>query len=96
MIAGYAPAIGFLHGSRPRSFIYDIADLFKFRTVVPLAFSIAGSNPADPERAVRHACRDAFRKTKMLEQLIPAIDNSLRYRFTDDGEGEDDDIEGIF
>ena len=35
LAAGYAPAIGFLHAGRPLSFVYDIADLFKFDTVVP-------------------------------------------------------------
>jgi CRISPR-associated protein Cas1 len=41
LAAGYAPAIGFLHRGKPQSFVYDIADLYKFETVVPVAFSIA-------------------------------------------------------
>ncbi len=41
LAAGYAPAIGFLHRGKPLSFVYDIADLFKFETVVPAAFSVA-------------------------------------------------------
>ena len=43
LAAGYAPAIGFLHTGKPLSFVYDIADLFKFETVVPEAFQVAGS-----------------------------------------------------
>lgn len=42
LAAGYAPAIGFLHTGKPRSFVYDIADLWKLDTVVPEAFRIAG------------------------------------------------------
>lgn len=42
LAAGYAPAIGFLHTGKPQSFVYDIADLFKFDTVVPDAFRRAG------------------------------------------------------
>ena len=42
LAAGYAPAIGFLHTGKPRSFVYDIADLWKLETVVPEAFRIAG------------------------------------------------------
>ncbi len=42
LAAGYAPAIGFLHSGRPLSFVYDVADLFKFETVVPVAFKVAG------------------------------------------------------
>ena len=82
LAAGYAPAIGFLHSGRPLSFVYDVADLFKFETVVPVAFEIAGKaakgkldGPAD--RAVRRACRDAFRKSKLLERIIPTIEDVL-------------------
>src|ERR1700730_14534655 len=42
LAAGYAPAIGFLHTGKPLSFVYDVADIFKFETVVPEAFRIAG------------------------------------------------------
>lgn len=78
LAAGYAPAIGFLHTGKSLSFVYDIADLFKLETVVPVAFQIAGRAAKGrldepPERVVRHACRDAFRRAKLLERIIPAI-----------------------
>ena len=41
LAAGYAPAIGFLHRGKPQSFVYDIADVYKFETVVPAAFETA-------------------------------------------------------
>jgi len=77
LAAGYAPAIGFIHSGKPQSFVYDIADLFKFDTVVPLAFRIAAKHPQNPERAVRIACRDSFRETKLLRKIIPAIEQVL-------------------
>ncbi|NJB67904.1 CRISPR-associated protein Cas1 [Desulfobaculum xiamenense] len=77
LAAGYAPAIGFLHTGKPRSFVYDIADLFKFETVVPVAFRVASRNSSDPEGEVRRACRDAFRKTKLLHKIIPTIEDVL-------------------
>jgi len=77
LAAGYAPAIGFVHTGKPLSFVYDIADLFKFETVVPVAFSIAAKNPGDPEGMVRRACRDAFRETKLLRNIIPTIEEIL-------------------
>lgn len=61
LAAGYAPAVGFIHTGKPQSFVYDIADIFKFETVVPVAFRIAAKKPQQPEREVRLACRDAFR-----------------------------------
>ncbi|WP_417249803.1 type I-E CRISPR-associated endonuclease Cas1e [Celeribacter sp.] len=82
LAAGYAPAIGFLHSGKPRSFVYDIADLFKLDTVVPEAFRIAGlaakgKLDMHPDRAVRLACRDSFRKTGLLNRIIPAIEEVL-------------------
>ncbi len=77
LAAGYAPAIGFIHWGKPRSFVYDIADLVKFETVVPVAFEVASRNREHPERAVRHRCRDAFRRHRIVERLIPLVDEVL-------------------
>lgn len=77
LAAGYAPAIGFIHTGKPQSFAYDIADIYKFQTVVPLAFRTAAAHPPDPERQVRIACRDLFRSEKLLERLIPGIEEIL-------------------
>nr|CCA82572.1 conserved hypothetical protein [blood disease bacterium R229] len=77
LAAGYAPAVGFIHTGKPLSFVYDIADLFKFETVVPVAFKVAAKAPPQPEREVRLACRDIFRSTKLLGRIIPAIEEVL-------------------
>lgn len=77
LAAGYAPAVGFIHTGKPLSFIYDIADVFKFETVVPVAFRIAAKNPAQAEQQVRLACRDVFRETRLLDRIIPAIEEIL-------------------
>ena len=77
LAAGYAPAVGFIHTGKPLSFVYDIADLVKFETVVPAAFRVAASDNPDKERAVRLACRDSFRETRLLEKLVPMIEEVL-------------------
>lgn len=77
LAAGYAPAVGFIHTGKPLSFVYDIADLFKFETVVPLAFRIAAKSPQQPEREVRLGCRDLFRSSKILAKIIPTIEEVL-------------------
>lgn len=77
LAAGYAPAIGFIHTGKPQSFVYDIADIFKFETVVPAAFRIAARKPSNPEREVRLACRDAFRQSRLLDRIIPTIEEVL-------------------
>jgi CRISP-associated protein Cas1 len=84
LAAGYAPAIGFLHRGKPQSFVYDIADLYKFQTVVPAAFETAAKiakgkgDGSAPERQVRLACRDQFRRTGILDKIIPAIEEVLK------------------
>lgn len=77
LAAGYAPAVGFIHTGKPLSFVYDIADIFKFDSVVPTAFKIAGRSPVNPDRKVRLACRDIFRKQKILKKIIPTIEEVL-------------------
>ena len=83
LAAGYAPAIGFLHIGKPRSFVYDIADLWKTKTVVPEAFRVTaraqkGKLDMPVERAVRLACRDSFRKSGLLSKIIPQIEEVLK------------------
>lgn len=87
LAAGYAPAIGFLHSGKPQSFVYDIADIVKFETVVPEAFRVAaavehdrpldGYRVTDPVATVRRVCRDAFRRSGTLARLIPLIEEVL-------------------
>lgn len=82
LAAGYAPAVGFLHTGKPLSFVYDIADIFKFETVVPAAFRTAGRAQkgklgAPLESGVRRECRDIFRRTRLLERIIPTIEEIL-------------------
>lgn len=78
LAAGYAPAVGFIHTGKPLSFVYDMADIYKFETVVPVAFKVAASQPAgNPERAVRLGCRDVFRQTRLLDRIIPDIETIL-------------------
>lgn len=77
LAAGYSPAIGFIHTGKALSFVYDIADMYKFDTVVPVAFKIAAQAPFDAERAVRKECRRIFVQTKILDKLIPGIQEVL-------------------
>lgn len=83
LAAGYAPAIGFLHTGKPRSFVFDIADIYKAKAALPIAFRCAAamkqqqSTTHTAEQLVRYACRDHFRKSRLLKQLIPTIEEVL-------------------
>ncbi|MEN6519703.1 MAG: type I-E CRISPR-associated endonuclease Cas1e [Armatimonadota bacterium] len=87
--AGYSPAIGFIHTGKQLSFVYDIADLYKVDFTVPLAFKMAADPPAQLERSVRLACRDAFKEMKLVSRIIPDIKLVL-------GEVGDEDETSLF
>jgi CRISPR-associated protein Cas1 len=74
---GYSPAIGFIHTGKQLSFVYDIGDLYKIDVTIPIAFRIAAEQPTKLEQAVRHACRDAFRETKLIQRIVPDIQKAL-------------------
>lgn len=77
LAAGYSPGLGFIHTGKQLSFVYDIADLYKVDVTIPVSFAIAREDPPNLERAVRLACRDRFRETKLLARIIPDIQKAL-------------------
>ena len=87
LIAGYSPAIGFVHTGRPRSFVYDVADLIKYETAVPVAFKVASEQREDFETHVRHECREMFARRHTLESLVPLINSIFSGLEADDVDG---------
>lgn len=77
LAAGYSPGIGFIHTGKALSFVYDIADIFKFDTVVPVAFKVAAEQPPDAERVIRKECRRVFSEKRVLDEIIPRIQEVL-------------------
>jgi CRISPR-associated protein Cas1 len=71
--AGYSPAIGFIHTGKALSFVYDVADLYKTETAIPVAFLVASQAGADWEGRVRRAMRDVFLERRLLERVLPDI-----------------------
>jgi CRISPR-associated protein Cas1 len=76
---GYSPAIGFVHSGDPRSFVFDVSDCLKFRTVVPVAFDVIKASVEDVEGRVRRACRDLFGRINMSARIIDIIEDVLTH-----------------
>ncbi len=74
---GYSPAIGFIHTGKQLSFVFDIADLYKIDYCVPIAFKVVSQTTENIEKRVRAACRERFRETKLLDRILPDIDEIL-------------------
>jgi len=74
---GYSPALGFIHTGKQLSFVYDIADLYKVEITIPLAFRTVAQSEEKVEARVREACREKFKKVKLLHRILPDIDHLL-------------------
>ncbi|MDG4768623.1 type I-E CRISPR-associated endonuclease Cas1e [Solwaraspora sp. WMMD406] len=72
---GCSPALGFVHSGTQHAFVYDVADLYKAKVTVPLAFSMSTS--AQPERDVRRKLRDQFRLLKLMPTIVTDIQQLL-------------------
>jgi CRISPR-associated protein Cas1 len=68
--AGYSPALGFIHTGKQLSFVYDIADVYKPETLVPVAFEMVKESGQDIERRVRKSLRDKMKEAKLLERVV--------------------------
>ena len=87
---GYSTALGFLHTGVQLSFVYDIADLYKTRCTIPLAFEVTSEGSQEIEKRTRQACRERLREIKLLEQILPDIDRLLDAKSGEDWEGDVD------
>lgn len=74
---GYSPALGFIHTGKQRSFVFDIADLYKVEMTIPVAFQVVSESPHRIESRVRKACRAIFKKEKLLQRILPDIADLL-------------------
>lgn len=72
---GCSPALGFVHSGTQMAFVYDIADLFKMRVTVPLAFAL--HDTPDPERQARRRLREQFKLLKLMPEIIIATQHVL-------------------
>jgi len=70
---GCSPALGFVHTGKARSFVYDIADLYKTEIAVPTAFDAAALDLADIGGHVRRQMRDRMFDAHLLERCVRDI-----------------------
>lgn len=90
--AGYSAALGFVHTGKMLSFVYDVADLYKTETTVPLAFELAALGPKDLEKRVRTQMRDVFHQARLMDRILPDIAEVLGV--SDDSGENPEEMEG--
>lgn len=75
---GMSPGLGFVHTGHDKSFVYDIADLYKADYTIPLAFEIAANydeTKDDISSITRHKMRNLFSEKKLAREIIKDIKN---------------------
>ncbi|WP_329065604.1 type I-E CRISPR-associated endonuclease Cas1e [Amycolatopsis sp. NBC_01480] len=81
---GCSPALGFVHTGHHRSFVYDIADLYKAVITIPAAFDIAAGSSLDVAGETRRQMRDALHGGKLLQRCAHDIQLLLLGEDSDD------------
>lgn len=88
---GCSPGLGFVHTGHVRSFVFDIADLYKAEVSIPVAFRVAAEQPEDIAGETRRAVRDAVYDGRILGRCAKDIRRLLLPK-EDPGEEWDADI----
>lgn len=74
---GCSPGLGFIHTGHERSFVYDIADLYKAELTIPIAFQVAADEVDDVGGTTRCRVRDAIADGRILESIVRDIQGLL-------------------
>lgn len=75
---GCSPGLGFVHSGHDRSFVYDIADLYKANTSIPAAFDVVAEDSGDIGARSRRAVRDMIFENKVVQTAVADIKKLLR------------------
>ncbi len=95
---GCSPGLGFVHSGHERSFVLDIADLYKTEIAIPAAFDAAADGDQDVPTRTRRALRDRINATRLLERCTADIKELLRYEergSAGGGADEEDDVDQV-
>ncbi|KOA44117.1 type I-E CRISPR-associated endonuclease Cas1e [Bifidobacterium animalis] len=86
---GCSPGLGFVHVGHERSFVYDVADLYKAELSIPVAFRTVAKEPDDISSAVRLAMRDAVYDLSIMTRMVKDIRALLGVSYNEAEESAD-------
>ena len=82
--AGYSPALGFIHTGKMLSFVYDIADLYKSKLTIPVAFRVVAAGASTAwNRASARLPRRFSRFAPALQRIVSGYPARTRWRKSD-------------
>lgn len=86
---GCSPGLGFVHTGHDRSFVFDVADLYKAEVAIPTAFDVAADDVSDVAGETRRLIRDRVHQSKLITRC--ARDISVLLLGDEDTTGADHD-----
>ena len=81
---GCSPGLGFVHTGHERSFVYDVAALYKADVTIPIAFDVIAEGMSDIAATTRRRVRDRIFELKVIERSVRDI-----HRLFEVDEGEE-------
>lgn len=81
---GCSPALGFVHTGHERSFVYDVADLYKAEVSIPIAFAVVSEGVEDVASETRRRVRDSLHQHHLFERMV----RDIHWLLLDEGEDE--------
>ena len=70
---GLSPGLGFVHIGNERAFVYDLADLYKMETAVPVAFRITAIHNGNSDSEIRRNMRKVFHDGHLLGRMVKDV-----------------------
>ena len=67
---GFVPALGVVHTGTDRSFVYDVADLYKAEISIPAAFDAVAAQQGSPSIEVRRRVRDQVVSHRLMPRMV--------------------------
>lgn len=67
---GFIPALGVVHTGTDRSFVYDVADLYKAEISIPAAFDAVAAQQGNPSVEVRRRIRDKVVSHRLMPRMV--------------------------
>lgn len=83
---GMSPGLGFVHTGHDKSFVYDIADLYKAEYTIPFAFKLASEVTEDEDigRLARLRLRDKCIDGKLMKKIVRDLQYLMEINPEDD------------
>lgn len=74
---GLIPSLGIVHTGTDRSFVFDVADLYKAEISIPAAFEAVAAVPSGDDLNVRKIVRDKIVSGRLMQRMVRDLQNLM-------------------